>query len=478
MDTTQSDSESQLSANVMDERAEQPASSRRAGRIGNVRWAIAILLGIGILINYFDRVNISVATKPLEHDFQLSAGQMGIVLSSFLWSYALLQIPVGELLDRIGITWLMRVGTILWSLATFLTALAGGLGLILIARIILGVAEAPAFPGASKATGYWFPLSERGLATSSFDAAAKFSNVIGVPLVAFAVTEWGWRGGFWLTGILSVLYAAAFWLWYRDPRRALQRKRLSQAEYQHIVSGGAQREDAVPTQQLANLGYILRQSKVWGLTLGFAAYGYSFYLLLTWLPGYLETQLHMTVLKSGLYTIIPWIVATITDLVIGGWLVDRLIAQGHDQTKVRKTLLVIGMLLGLAVIGAAFTTNANVAIFWISIALGGLAFSAPIGWSIPALIAPEGSVGTVGSIMNFFNNLLGIAAPIVTGFIVAGTGSFAIGFIVAAVVLVVGILCYVFLLGPIEQIPSPFSGIRGNDGPGTAGPSTTGHTVA
>ncbi len=126
MDTTQSDSESQLSANVMDERADQPGSSPRPGRIGNVRWAIAILLGIGILINYFDRVNISVATKPLEHDFQLSAGQMGIVLSSVLWSYALLQIPVGELLDRIGITWLMRVGTILWSLATFLTALAGG----------------------------------------------------------------------------------------------------------------------------------------------------------------------------------------------------------------------------------------------------------------------------------------------------------------------------------------------------------------
>jgi sugar phosphate permease len=153
---------------------------------------------------------------------------------------------------------------------------------------------------------------------------------------------------------------------------------------------------------LANLGYLLRQPKVWGLTLGFMAYGYSFYLFLSWLPGYLETALHMSVLKSGIYTIVPWIVATLTDIFIGGWLVDFLIKRGNEPTRVRKTLFTIGMLLGIAVIGAAFTANPNIAILWISIALGGLAFAAPIGWSIPALIAPTGNVGAVGSIMNFF----------------------------------------------------------------------------
>src|SRR5205823_11548452 len=129
---------------------------------------------------------------------------------------------------------------------------------------------------------------------------------------------------------------------------------------------------------------------------------------LTWLPGYLQTALHMTVLKSGFYTIIPRVVATLTDIIIGGWLVDWLIARGYDSTKVRKTLITIGMAMGGAVIGAAFTTNANVAIVWITIALAGLAFAAPIGWSIPSLIAPKGTVGTVGSIMNFVNNLVWI----------------------------------------------------------------------
>ena len=160
-------------------------------------------------------------------------------------------------------------------------------------------------------------------------------------------------------------------------------------------------------------------------------------------------------LSSGFYTIIPWVVATITDIVIGGWLVDTLIKRGNNPTRVRKTLFTIGLLLGIAVVGAAFTTNANVAILWISIALGGLAFAAPIGWSIPGLIAPKGTVGTVGSIMNFFNNLAGIVAPILAGFIFDRTGSFAANFLVAGAILVLGIICFLVLLGRIEQIQKP-----------------------
>lgn len=423
-------------------------------RVGNVRWFIAILLSIGIVINYLDRVNISAAAKPLIAEYHLSNADLGIILSSFLWSYALLQIPVGALLDRFGVKWLVRVGTIIWSLATFMTAIVSGFGLIILSRVLLGIAEAPAFPGSSKATGYWFPVKERGLATSAFDAAAKFSSVIGLPLVAWAVTVWGWRAGFVMTGALSLLYAAVFWIGYRDPSES---KRLSQEERTYIVEGGAQPEHAVPVNAWANLGYLIRQRKVWGLTLGFTAYNYSFYLLLLWLPPYLQTQLHMSVLKSGWYAIIPWIVATITDILIGGWLVDRLIKSGFDATKVRQVLLTIGMLLGITVLGAAFTTDPNVAIFWISLALGGLAFSAPIGWSIPSLIAPKGSVGTVGSIMNFVSNVAGIIAPILAGYVADATGSFALNFVIAGVILVLGILSYLFLLGRIEPIATPES---------------------
>jgi MFS transporter, ACS family, D-galactonate transporter len=423
-------------------------------RIGNVRWGIAGLLGTGILINYFDRINISVATKPFEQEFHLTQTEMGIILSAYLWSYVLLQVPVGALLDRFGVKWLVRIGTFIWAVASYMTAIVSGLGLVILSRILLGAAEAPIFPGAAKATGYWFPTKERGLATSAFDAAAKFSNVIGIPLIAVAVTLWGWRAAFYLTGTLSLLYCALFWIGYRDPSKS---KRLASEERTYIVEGGSQQEGVTASNPLANLGFLLRQPKVWGLTLGFAAYGYSFYLFLSWIPGYLQTQLHMTVLNSGFYTIIPWVVATITDIVIGGWLVDTLIKRGNNPTRVRKTLFTIGLLLGIAVVGAAFTTNANIAILWISIALGGLAFAAPIGWSIPGLIAPKGAVGTVGSIMNFFNNLAGIAAPIAAGFIFQSTGSFAANFLVAGAILVLGIICFLLLLGKIEQIQEPLS---------------------
>ncbi|GHO86131.1 MFS transporter [Dictyobacter formicarum] len=424
-------------------------------RVGNVRWGIASLLSLGIIVNYLDRVNISVALTPLEKELGLSNFQTGLILSSFLWSYTILQLPVGAWLDRFGVRWLNRIGSFIWALATFMTGLVSGFGLILLSRILLGIGEAPVFPGASKATGYWFPIKERGLATSAFDAAAKFSSVIGAPLMAFIVAGYGWRAAFVAAGIINVVYAVIYWALYRDPSDS---KVLSEEEHRYIVEGGAQPEKVAPTNVVASFGFLLRQPKVWGLSLGFAAYNYSFYLFLTWLPGYLQKSLHMSVLKSGWYTVIPWIVATITDLVIGGVLVDAFIARGYDATKVRKTIVTIGMLLGLAVIGAAFTTDATLATIWISIAIGGLAFAAPVAWSIPSIIAPKGTVGSVGSVMNLMGNLSGIIAPIVAGLVIDKTNSFAANFLIAGAILVIGILCFLFLLGRIEQIKMPGEG--------------------
>src|SRR6201998_1682173 len=163
------------------------------------------------------------------------------------------------------------------------------------------------------------------------------------------------------------------------------------------------------------LGYLLRNRKVWGLTSGFAAYGYSFYLFLTWLPNSLAPARHRSLLHSAAYAPIPWMCATVADLVVGGWLIDHLIKRGYDETPVRKTVLVLGMLLGLAVFGATFTTDPVWAIFWISIALSGLAAAAPVGWSIPSLIAPRGGTATIGGIMNFLNNMMGVVATVPPG---------------------------------------------------------------
>ena len=424
--------------------------TQRTQRIGRHRWTIGLLLGAGSLINYFDRINLSVVGPQLQQDFGLSAAQLGWLFSAFFWSYALMQIPVGMVLDRFGVTLIGRWGAFLWSIATGLTAVVGGFGGVIAARILLGVAEAPAFPGNSKATGYWFPRSERGLATAIFDSAAKFSNVIGAPFVGMMVVAFGWRGGFVATAALSLLYFIAFYILYRDPSADA---RLTPEELAYIRSGGAAPEGPATVGAGTMLGYLLQNRKVWGLTIGFAAYGYSFALFLTWLPGYLVATMHMSILRSATYTAIPWFFATIADLVMGGWLIDHLISAGRDETRVRKTVLVGGMVVGLAVFGAAFTTMPGWAVMWITIALAGLAAAAPVGWSLPSLIAPRGGTATIGGIMNFVNNLMGVVAPVTTGYIVAITSSFSGAFIVAGLVLLIGVVSYIVILGRIEPIP-------------------------
>jgi ACS family D-galactonate transporter-like MFS transporter len=173
---------------------------------------------------------------------------------------------------------------------------------------------------------------------------------------------------------------------------------------------------------------------------------------LTWLPGYLVHTMHMSLLGSAGYASIPWLAATCTDLFVGGWLIDTLITRGYRESQVRKAVLVCGLVLGLAVVGAARTQDARTAIIWISLSLSGLAAAAPVFWSLPSLIAPKGAVGTLSGIMNLGNNLLGAAAPAITGYIVGVTNSFALSFSVAGIVLVLGIVCFLTLLGSIEPI--------------------------
>jgi ACS family D-galactonate transporter-like MFS transporter len=418
------------------------------------RWVIACVLGLGVLINYFDRVNISVSQEALHAAFGITAVQFGYLLSAYSWTYAALQLPCGVLLDRLGVKLVGRLSTLLWSVACFGAAAATGVGSFFAARLVLGIGEAPTFPANSKAVGYWFPGRERSLATALFDAASKFGPAAGVPLLGLLLIHFGWRWSFAATGILSFLYFILFYWVYRNPS---EDQSLTAAEHEFILRGGAQTEGRGKFTQSASLAYLLRQRKVQGLVLGFAAYNYTFYLLLTWLPSYLSTALHINLLHSVLYSSVPWLFATFTDLLIGGWLVNALIHRGRDASLVRQFVLVGGTAFGLGILGAAHAHTPITAIFWVSISLGGLAAAAPVGWSIPSLIAPEGSVGTLGGILNFGNQLSAIIAPIVTGYVVAATHEFAWAFVVATTFLLVGIAGYAFWLGRIEPIPEPFT---------------------
>jgi cyanate permease len=262
----------------------------------------------------------------------------------------------------------------------------------------------------------------------------------------------GWRWSFAATGFISFLYFLLFYSVYRNPSEDLK---LTSSEREFILRGGAQLEGAGQAQRGSSLGYLLRQRKVYGLALGWGAYNYTFYLLLAWLPSYLSVSHHVDLLHSIYYTSVPWLFATFTDVVVGGWLVDALIQRGYDANRVRQTVLVVGTGFGLAIFGAARAQSAAAALVWISLAIGGLAASAPVAWTVPSLISPKESVGKLAGAVNLCGQLAAILAPIVTGYIVSASHSFEAAFVTAAIILVLGIVGYVFLLGRIEPIPEP-----------------------
>ena len=432
---------------------ETVAPSHVAGR----RWRIAWLLGIGILVNYFDRVNLSVSHNALIGAFGISDVVFGYLSSAYNWTYAACQLPIGVILDKFGVRRVGRAGTFLWSAASFAAAATPNLGGFFGARFLLGVGEAPAFPANAKAIGLWFPARERSLATALFDAAAKFASAIGVPLIGIVLIHAGWRWSFAFTGVISFAYFVYFSRVYRDPDHD---PKLTEVERRYIEdrssTQGTREHDE---EKASSLGQLIAQRKVLGLALGFGAYNYVFYLLLYWLPTYLSSTLHIDLLHSFAYTSVPWLFATATDLAIGGWLVDSLVKRGWNASAVRRVVLIGGTAFGLGILGAAHAHNATQALVWISVSLGGLAAAAPVAWSLPSLIAVRGNVGKVGGIINFCGQISGITASILTGYLVSAFHSYAWAFAVAGAYLAVGIAGYMFLLGKIE-LPQRLAGAR------------------
>lgn len=401
-------------------------------------------------------MNLSVSQNALAASFGLSMIAFGFLSSAYSWTYLVMQIPAGMLLDRFGVRKVGCVSTVLWSIASFGAAISAGLTGLFTARFLLGIGESPTFPANAKALGYWFPESERSLATAITDSAAKLSTAIGVPVLGLLLLRFGWRWSFAATGVISFFYFLLFYWTYFNPS---EDGKLTDEEFQTMLRGRVQPEEAGNNSRDGNkgasLGYLLRQPKTYGLGLGWGAYNYTFYLLLTWLPSYLLISLHVDLLHSVFYTSVPWLFATFTDLVVGGWLVDALINRGYNSSHVRQGVLIAGTGCGLGILGAARAHAPVTALIWISISLGGLAAAAPVAWTVPSLIAPRESVGRLAAIVNLCGQIGAISAPIVTGYVAAITHAFASAFVAATGILLLGIAGYIFLLRRIEPIPEP-----------------------
>lgn len=402
------------------------------------RWLIIGLLFVASFINYLDRGTISVALPLISHDLHLGPELKGVLLSAFFLPYALMQIPVGWAADRFNLRWLYTVFFLIWSLSQGLTGFATGLGMLLLFRMLLGFGESVYLPGGTKIVSILFSPRDRGLPTGLFDCGIRAGLAFGAPFTALLVQRFGWRRMFLLVGFTALL-----WL---IPWLAAFPSRFP-ASYSSIP----------PSDQAASPEPLKRgvtfDRNLLGICLGFFCFDYYWYLLVTWLPDYLFTERHLALVTAGIYAALPYIVFTLGEP-LGGWIADRLTRRGFSETRTRKTIITLAFLCGLLLIPAASVHTANQAI-WLLAGASLVGFGAGNALVLPQCCAPPGEVGLWVGSMNFVGNLGGVVAPLATGFLIARTGSYLSGFILAALVLVSGIFFYWFVLGELKPLPRP-----------------------
>jgi MFS transporter, ACS family, D-galactonate transporter len=408
-------------------RAPEPFGDRaRSGR-----WTIVWLLFAASLINYLDRSSISLALPLLSRDLGLGPESKGLLLSAFFWLYALLQIPVGWACDRVNLRWLYFAAFVLWSVSQGLTGFAASLSMLIMLRMLLGVGESIYLPGGTKIVSMLFGPTERGLPCGMFDFGTRMGLVLGGLIIPWLLVRLEWRTTFRLIGFAALLWVIP-WLWatrgklHRQPR---------------TVSTGRS-----SVQQVL---WLLTNRDLIGICLGFFCFDYYWYLFVTWLPDYLVTVRHFSILRAGFFSSLPYFVFGASEP-LGGWIADRLTAYGWDETRTRKGIVTIAFLCGLFLIPASRVQSAYAAVALIA---GGSLVGLATGNLLVILqcCAPFEDVGLWTGIENFAGNVAGVLAPLLTGFLISRTGSYAPAFALAVGVLLAGIFCYWFIVGDLGR---------------------------
>lgn len=414
----------------------------------NVRWKISVLMWAAIAINYLDRANLSAATPAIMKQFHLNTAEMGIVLSSFFWSYMLFQIPSGWFADKVGQRISLAVAVGWWSVMTALTSAARGVTSLVGIRVLLGIGESGAYPSNSGVAAKWFPDKERGKVTAIFDSGSKVGTAIAMPLIVWLIAQFGWQASFVVSGAIGIIWMI-IWIWYyRDPEK---HKYVNKAELSYIRDGQA-KKDGLDKERALKWYQLFRYRNIWAMCVGFFMLNYAIYFFITWFPTYLIQARGMALMKMGFVAMIPPIVGIIGEL-FGGWLTDYLYhRKGWSLTAARKVNLVGGMLLATSIALAGLVTSVSLSVALLSISYAGLTIAASAIWSLPGDVAPKNMTSTVGGVQNCASNIGGILGPVVTGFVVASTGSFIPALLLSGLGTLIGAATYLFWLGKVKPI--------------------------
>jgi MFS family permease len=350
-------------------------------------------------------------------------------------------LPGGRLIDRWGTHVVASVATAVWSAAQMATGAAGGFATMLLARLGLGVGEAPFAPVTYGSVRAWSPYTERGTAIAAISAGSSLGLALGAPVVAWLIQAASWRWSFVVTGAVGFVWVA---LWSRLVSSPEKTRWLPQAERRLIL---AERHAGLEPATHGGVGYLglVRCPAMWGLFVSQGCLVYTVYLYMSWLPNYLQTARHLSLLGSGLYTSIPFLVASAVNI-LANWIGDRLLSAAAVRAGKRRYLVALCLLLTAAGLAIPFVHSLAAMIVLVTIAVS-FATVGPAGnGALTAdLLRSPADAGRAFAFLVLGGNSFGLLAPIVTGYLVAATGSFDSAFFAAGVLALVGALAALLL---------------------------------
>ncbi|MCD5996605.1 MFS transporter [Pseudomonas sp. CDFA 602] len=432
----------------------------------HVRYLILLMLFLVTTINYADRATIAIAGSSIQKDLGISAVTLGYIFSAFGWAYVAGQIPGGWLLDRFGSKKVYAASIFTWSLFTLLQGYVGEFGIstaivaLFMLRFLVGLAEAPSFPGNARIVAAWFPTAERGTASAIFNSAQYFATVLFAPLMGWIVYTYGWQHVFVVMGAIGIVFSAIWMKVIYSPRN---HPMINEAEYDHIASNGGLvdldqdkvkgKDKEKPASSGPKWDYI-RQLLTNRMMLGIYLSQYCIngitYFFLTWFPVYLVQERGMTILKAGIIASLPAICGFIGG-VLGGVISDYLLRKGHSLTFARKAPIIGGLLLSTSIVTCNYVDIEWVVVGFMALAFFGKGVGA-LGWAVMSDVSPKQIAGLSGGLFNTFGNIASITTPIVIGYIISSTGSFKWALVFVGANALLAVISYIFIVGEIKRV--------------------------
>jgi len=395
------------------------------------RWGALLLLSLGVMISFIDRTSISsvLADSAFVHHFALSDTDRGWVGSAFFWSYGLIQMPMGWLVDRYGVKIPYAIFFLVWSLATALTGLMSVFAGIIVMRLIVGAAEAVVMPASYRWIRDNFREGLSGTAVGIYSMGNKFGPAIGAPVAAWLIVHHDWRAMFVVTGLAGLLWLAPWMLLIRNdlPKgedRAVARKKAAVLPFSRIIASPL----------------------VWGAMITNFCYGYFTFYCMTWMPSYLVEQRGLSLKQSGLYTFFSFAGIAVVALLAGS-AADWLIARGRDPVVVRKSFVLAGFLGASTVLLGAYSPSLDGALFWNVASLSCLGLATANNLALCRLtLIPAPAVGLVTGVQQVATSLSGGVAASLSGWLLQVSGSYLLPMQVILVFLLIGAATTVVLL--------------------------------